>query len=86
METRVQFSLNGRQYILFIEKRIPKSKLNLFQCQEDNSFLDPIPIKISTSTLGNAIEYRLMVLKRYLVKKRNKKCGQARSSNTRNGS
>lgn len=74
METRVRFSIDGRQYILFIEKRVAKSKLNLFQCSEGDSFLNPIPIKISTSTPGEVIEYWLITLKRYLVKKRNEKC------------
>ena len=84
METRVRFSIDGRQYILFIEKRVARSKLNLFQCSECDPFLNPIPIKISTSTLGEIIGDWLIVLKRYWVKKRNNKCGQARSSNSEN--
>ena len=85
-ETQVRFSINGEQYILFIEKRIPKSKLTLFQCHEGNSFLNPIPIKVSISTLGEVIQYWLITLKRYLVKKRNKKRSQAGCSSTGNGS
>lgn len=80
------FSIDRKHYILFIEKRIPRSKLNLFHYHKSNSFLDPIPIKISTSTLEDVIGYWLIVLKRYLVKKRNKKRSQARCSDPRNGS
>ena len=75
----------GEQYILFIEKRIPKSKLTLFQCHEGRLFLKPIPIKTSTSTLREVIEYWLITLKRYLVKKRNKKHSQTRCSSNGNG-
>lgn len=84
METRVKFSINGKQYILFIEKRIPKGKLALFQCYEGSVFLNPIPIKISTSTLGEVIGYWLIMLKLYLVKKRNKQRSQNRCGNSRN--
>ena len=75
MEIRVRFSLSEKQYILFIEKRITGDRINLYECKKGSNFIIPVPIKVSTSTPGETARYWLRELKRYLVKKRNKKRG-----------
>lgn len=74
-ETEVQFSINGKQYSLFIVKRLlKKDMIRLYERTEDNSSVSKImPIKISTSTFGEIARFWLEELKGYLVKKRSQK-------------
>lgn len=80
-ETKVQFSINGKQYSLFIVKRIlKKDMIRLYERTGDKSSVSKIiPIKISTSTFGKIARFWLKELKWYLVKKRSEKSSQTRS-------
>lgn len=75
IEIKGYFSIKDQRYILFVERRWFKNRLYLFECQRNSNFLIPIQIEVSTSTLWEMVKYWLKELNRYLVKKRNKKCG-----------
>lgn len=84
METRGHFFISGKQYILFVERGIFRNKLYLFEHKKDSCFLQPVPIRVTTSTPLETGGYWLEKLKRYLAKQRNKKRSQAGCSNPRN--
>ena len=63
-EVRVQFSIGGKQHILFIEKGLLKSRFALFECGKGSNFIAPIPTEVSTATLGELIDFRLGEIKR----------------------
>lgn len=86
MEIKGYFSISGKQYILFVERGIVRTRLYLFECKDDSCFLQPVPLKVTTSTLPETVRHWLEESKRYMAKKRNKKRSQARCSSTRNGS
>ena len=86
IETKGCFSVNGKQYILFVERGIVRTRLYLFECKDDSCFLQPVPMKVTTSTLPEAVRHWLEESKRYLAKKRNKKRSQSGCSSTRNSS
>lgn len=73
METQVQFRIDGKRYILFIEKGMFKRKISLFECQVQGPFMRDIPIKISTSTLKEAIGYWLIKLKHDFFERKHKR-------------
>ncbi|MCI8736894.1 MAG: hypothetical protein HFI11_07955 [Lachnospiraceae bacterium] len=72
-EIRGEFCIAGKEYILFMEKRVFKTRGFLGERKENSLALIPVPIKISTSTLREEAGYWLRVLKRYLFKKSHKK-------------
>ncbi len=84
MEIRGYFSISKKEYVLFVERGIFTDKLYLFECKADSLFLQPVPIKVTTSTFPEMVRHWLEESKRYLVKKRNKKCSQARCGNPGN--
>jgi hypothetical protein len=63
-EVRVEFSIGGKQYILFVEKGLLKSRFALFECQKGGNFINPIPVEISTAPPGELIGFRLGEIKR----------------------
>lgn len=84
-EIRIQFKDGNSHYTVFIVRRLfqkqsicvwkEKGKLN--DSGVEFNFEKKIKPKVSASTLGEEIEYWLVNLKRYLVKKRGKKHCQA---------
>ena len=54
-----------------MERGIYTDKLYLFERKANSHFLQPVPIKVTTSTFPEMVRHWLEESKRYLVKKRN---------------
>lgn len=73
MEMRGDFQIEQKAYSIFIKKHNGKVEVFLFEKSERSKFMEPIPIKISTSTYKDVIEHWSIRLQRYLAKQRRKK-------------
>lgn len=85
MEWRVRFQLDNKKYLFFIEKGVLRMKVYLFKESEKDGSLTFVPVKISTSTLRERIEYWLRKLKRNRMKKSRKKSRSSGCSYSRIG-
>ncbi|MFR5243536.1 MAG: hypothetical protein ACLTFJ_01750 [Clostridium sp.] len=65
METIITFEIAGEQYTMFVEG-ILKKKYYLSKENKGSMLADPIPVKVSASTLKDTIAYWLEVLKAYI--------------------
>lgn len=72
LEKTISFEISGEQYTLFIEG-IFKKRYYLQKEETESMFAEPIPVKISASTLKDSIAYWLEILKTYMCKKRGQK-------------
>ncbi len=63
-EVRVEFSIGGKQYILFVEKGLLKSRFSIFERQKGSNFIKPLPAEVSTAPPGEWIGFRLGEIKR----------------------
>ena len=84
LEKTISFEISGEQYTLFIEG-IFKKRYYLQKEETESMFAEPIPVKISASTLKDSIAYWLEILKTYMCKKRGQKHCQSGSSGVGNG-
>lgn len=64
-ETIITFEIAGEQYTMFVEG-ILKKKYYLSKENKGSMLADPIPVKVSASTLKDTIAYWLEVLKAYI--------------------
>lgn len=69
METRITFEIADEQYTMFVEG-ILKKKYYLSKDNKDSMLSDPIPVKVTTSTMKESIMYWLECLQTYMRKKR----------------
>ncbi len=84
MEIKITFQIDGKDYILFIEKKCWHYKVYLFQRLE-RRILEPIPVeKMTTSTMREMLKYRWLSLTMYLRQKMKKKGRKPRSRDSRN--
>ena len=72
METRITFEIAGEQYTMFVEG-ILKKKYYLSKENKGSVLADPIPVKVTASTMKEAIMYWLA----YMRKKRFQKKSQS---------
>ena len=71
-EIKAEFQINGRQYILFIEKKFWHYKVYLFQKLEGRK-IEPVPVEtVSVSTIAEALEYWRIFLTLHLRQKMKK--------------
>lgn len=79
-EIQVKFQINGKTYLLFIEKNFRSCKAYLFQ-QVEGKLMESEKIqKVSTSTIKDMLEYWWILLNLKLRKKLKKKSGESRRS------
>lgn len=78
METRITFEISGEQYTMFVEG-ILKKKYYLSKENKGSVLADPIPVKVTASTMKEAIMYWLECLQAYMRKKRFQKKSQSGS-------
>lgn len=69
METRITFEISGERYTMFVEG-ILKKKYYLFKDNKGSILADSIPVKVTASTMKEAIMYWLECLQTYTGKKR----------------
>jgi hypothetical protein len=72
VEKTISFEISGEQYTLFIEG-IFKKRYYLQKKEAGSMFAEPIPVKVSASTLKDSVAYWLEILKTYMCKKSRKK-------------
>ena len=75
-ETIITFEIAGEQYTMFVEG-ILKKKYYLFKENKGSVLADPIPVKVTASTMKEAIMYWLECLQAYMRKKRFQKKSQS---------
>ena len=68
METRITFEISGERYTMFVEG-ILKKKYYLFKDNKGSILADSIPVKVTASTMKEAIMYWLECLQAYMRKK-----------------
>lgn len=61
VETRITFEISGEQYTMFVEG-ILKKKYYLSKDNKGSVLADPIPVKVTASTMKEAIMYWLECL------------------------
>ena len=78
METRITFEISGEQYTMFVEG-ILRKKYYVSKKNKSSVLSDPIPVKVTASTMKDSIMYWLECLQTYMRKKRlQKKCQSGR--------
>lgn len=68
METRITFEIAGEQYTMFVEGFL-KKKYYLSKDNKGSVLSDPIPVKVTASTMKESIMYWLECLQTYMRKK-----------------
>ena len=76
METIITFEIAGEQYTMFVEG-ILKKKYYLSKENKGSVLADPILVKVTASTMKEAIMYWLECLQAYMRKKRFQKKSQS---------
>lgn len=76
METRITFEIAGEQYTMFVEG-ILKKKYYLSKDNKGSVLADPVPVKVTASTMKEAIMYWLECLQAHMRKKRFQKKSQS---------
>ena len=76
METIITFEIAGEQYTMFVEG-ILKKKYYLSKENKGSVLADPIPVKVTASTMKDSIMYWLECLQTYMRKKRLQKKSQS---------
>lgn len=77
METIITFEIAGEQYTMFVEG-ILKKKYYLSKENKGSMLADPIPVKVSASTLKDSVAYWLETLKTRLNRLRKHRGRKAR--------
>ena len=67
METIITFEIAGEQYMMFVEG-ILKKKYYLSKENKGSVLADPIPVKVTASTMKESIMYWLECLQTYMRK------------------
>lgn len=83
METRITFEISGERYTMFVEG-ILKKKYYLFKDNKGSILADSIPVKVTASTMKEAIMYWLECLQAYMRKRRFQKKSQSGRSSAGN--
>lgn len=74
-ETKIQFTDNGNRYFVSIQKQLFRKQHIYVTKQEESyhgNFSMPITYEISASTFKSRLEYWLIRLKNYFLKKKHK--------------
>ena len=80
-EIKVEFQIEDKNYILFIEKKFWNAQIYLFQKTGEKE-IERIPIeKVTTSTTEETLRYWWLILKLYFRQKMKKKSGKTRGGN-----
>ena len=82
-EIKVEFQIDDKDYILFVEKKLWRYKVYLFQKLEGR-IMEPVPVEtVSVSTAKDVLEHWRILLVSHLRQKMKKKGGKSRGCNSR---